>query len=101
VDTEFHDGGDLHDFVKKCWRMGIIYNYSRRHKDYTIEHRNTNCGIDIEHYHQLENIFYFTTGKYLDNQLEELEVSKLVNHIYQMVTMQKICRFGMSGSHDR
>ena len=71
--------------LKLGWQInydgGVYHLLSKSVGEWGYEHRNASCGIDIEYYHQLENIFYFTTGKYLDNQLEELEVSNLANEI--------------------
>ena len=75
-----HDGGDFHLLSKNVGEWGLFIITSDGNGLH-YEHRNASCDIDIEYYHQLENIFYFTTGKYLDNQLEELEVSKLANEI--------------------
>jgi hypothetical protein len=75
-----YDGGVYHLLSKSVGEWGLFIITS----DGTglhYEHRNASLSIDIEYYHQLENIFYFTTGKYLDNQLEELEVSNLANEI--------------------
>ena len=77
---EFHDGGDHMILSKNVGEWGLFI-ITADGTGLHYEHRNASCGIDIEYYHQLENIFYFTTGKYLDNQLEELEVSKLANEI--------------------
>ena len=43
--------------------------------------RNASISKKIQYYHELQNVFYSTTGVELNYKLEDLEVSKLVEHI--------------------
>lgn len=78
--TVLHDGGDFHLLSKNVGEWGVFL-ITADSNGLHYEHRNQSCGIDIKYYHQLENVFYFTTGKFLDDQLEDLEIEKLVNHV--------------------
>jgi hypothetical protein len=71
-----HDGGVFHILSKNVGEWGLFL-ISSDGCGLHYEHRNASFSTDIHYYHQLENLFYFTTGQYLGDDVEELEVSKL------------------------
>jgi hypothetical protein len=71
------DGGDHHYLKKEVGEWGLFSIYSDS-SGLSFVHHNSSISKRIKYYHELQNIFYFTTGFELSDKLEELEESKLV-----------------------
>lgn len=71
------DGGDHHYLKKEVGEWGLFSIYSDSN-GLSFVHHNSSISKAIKYYHELQNIFYFTTGFELSDKLEDLEESKLV-----------------------
>lgn len=71
------DCSDHHYLSKQVGEWGLFTLLSDGN-GLSYVHHNSSISKTVKYYHQLENIFYFTTGFYLDDKLEDLEVEKLV-----------------------
>ena len=74
------DNGD-HAFLQKQVGEWGIFVIDSDGNGLSYCSRNASISTKIQYYHELQNIFFSTTGVELDYKLEDLEVSKLVEHI--------------------